>query len=287
MSEIPEALLEMYYFHPLKEAIESVLGKKINRIYKPSPQKEAWLGFDQAWVNNQISEEDFYNMIKERVDKKSKPPYKYNKYTYIAFLLQFKVVEKKQGIMRSWKGRDLSFWIPSKYTPPYYRSLLKTEPSKKAEYAQHDLLYKINNKFKDFGVYYACPMLFEHQEIFVPKVDLDKLILVDLDSAPSPYTKEWKKYNKHHIMFQDIDGKEMEWCSRPQKGTSFSSKEWIEQKVKGNRLDSEGVLTLITNIKEFEKLIGLDKKGNNLVDFIEYRKVISCLKIIEIVDKDT
>ncbi|MFS0596652.1 hypothetical protein AB1L16_07890 [Peribacillus frigoritolerans] len=286
MSEISEALLEMYYFHPIKDAIESVLGKKINRIYKPSPQEEAWLGFDQAWVNDQISEEDFYEMIKERADKKSKPPYKKDRYTYIAFLLQFKVVEKKERIIRSWKGGKLSFRIPPKYTTPYYRSPLKTEPSKTAKYAQHNLLYEINKKFKNFGIYYACPMLFEQKDIFVPKVDLDKLILVDLDSAPSPYKKKWRKYNNHHIMFQDTTGKGMKWCSRPQKGTSFSSREWIEQKVVNSQLDSEGVLALIKDLVEFEKDISLDKKANNLIDFFEYRKFISCLKILEIDNED-
>ena len=45
MSALNESLLEMIYFIPLKRTIESILGRKINRIYKPSPQKEAWLGF--------------------------------------------------------------------------------------------------------------------------------------------------------------------------------------------------------------------------------------------------
>ncbi|MCY8935666.1 hypothetical protein [Peribacillus frigoritolerans] len=154
----------------------------MNAIYKPSQQKEAWLGFDQAWTNEEISEDDFYDIIK----KKSKTS------RFLAYIMQFKIVEKQ----KHYKKIARTFTVPSHYKDGdlYYRSPLKTEVSKKGTTSQHDILFNIKSKFNFMEVYYACPMLFSQSDLFRPEFMKDEkkfrehlmeqLVLVDVVSAP-------------------------------------------------------------------------------------------------------
>src|SRR5690606_4769196 len=128
MSRLNESLLEMVYFFPIKDAFSNILGKKINAIYKPSQQKEGWLGFDQAWTNDNISEDDFYDMIYNKSSSKR----------FLAYIMQFKVVEKQ----KHYNNRSRNFKVPTHYNNGdlYFRSLLKTEPSKSGTSSQHNIL---------------------------------------------------------------------------------------------------------------------------------------------------
>jgi hypothetical protein len=250
---INETLLEMIYFFPIKEALSSVFGNKINAIYKPSPQKEAWLGFDQAWVNNEISENEFYKLIQD----KSKD------IKFLAYILQFKVVERI-----SYVSKKRSFYVPNCYTNEYFRVPLKTEPSKTAPISQHELLCDLKEEFPFLEIYYACPMLFSQQEDLFQQEYMenegklrshliDKLILVDVGSAPDRSTfgpAGWSSYKKHHIIWQDDDGNDMQWCSFPERGKKLYCREWIEQIIPSKVVNNEELLKMIKDINYFNKL---------------------------------
>src|SRR5690625_2786768 len=144
----------MVYFFPMKAEFEYMLGKKVNAIYKPSQQKEAWLGFDQAWTSGEIGEDEFYKMIKNKT-KNSK---------FLAYIMQFKVVEKQRYYSRIAR----TFTVPSHYNDGdvYYRASLKTKPSKSGIISQHQLLFDIKKKYNFMDVYYACPMIFSQSDLF-------------------------------------------------------------------------------------------------------------------------
>ncbi|MDX5475003.1 MAG: hypothetical protein LPK00_05645 [Bacillaceae bacterium] len=271
ISRLNESLLEMVYFFPMKAEFEYILGKKVNAIYKPSPQKEAWLGFDQAWTNEEISEDEFYEIL----GNKGKTP------RFLAYIMQFKVVEKQ----KHYKKKARTFTVPSHYNDGdlYYRSPLKTEPSNKGTTSQHELLLNIKSEFEFIEVYYACPMLFSQSDLFHPdfmkdenkfrKHLLELLVLVDVDTAPDPSTSSWKSSGNHHIMWQDKSGSDIYWCSEPKKGKKDTFKEWIEgldQKIMSNE-------QLIVSLKEL-KGIKPDKEDEQQA----FRDVYSKLTILDI-----
>lgn len=273
ISRLNESLLEMVYFFPMKAEFEYILGKKVNAIYKPSPQKEAWLGFDQAWTNEEISENEFYDIIiKKRKSSR-----------FLAYIMQFKVVQKQ----KHYKKIARNFTVPSHYNDGdlYYRSPLKTEPSKKGTTSQHELLLNIKSNYDFIEVYYACPMLFSQLDLFRPdfmkdetkfrKHLLEQLVLVDVVSAPDPSTSSWKSSNNHHIMWKDESGSDIYWCSQPQKGKKETYKKWIEG-VDQKFLSNE---QLIDNIKEL-KAIMPDKEDEQEA----FRDVYSKLTILDIGD---
>lgn len=59
ISRLNESLLEMVYFFPMKAEFEYILGKKENAIYKPSQQKETWLGFDPRGLMKRLVKMSF------------------------------------------------------------------------------------------------------------------------------------------------------------------------------------------------------------------------------------
>lgn len=69
-------------FCTLIRVFKRYLNHPIKSIYKPSKQKEAVLGFDQAWLTTKISENEFDAYL----SGKGKNSY------FDAYLLQFKVV---------------------------------------------------------------------------------------------------------------------------------------------------------------------------------------------------
>jgi hypothetical protein len=274
ISKLNESLLEMVYFFPLKKELQYILGtKKVNAIYKPSQQKEAWLGFDQAWTNEEISEDDFYDIIKNK-SKTSK---------FLAYIMQFKVVKKQ----KYYKKIARTFTVPSHYKDGdlYFRSPLKTEPSKKGTTSQHDLLIDIKKNFYFFEVYYACPMLFSQSDLFRPEFMkdekkfvehlLEQLVLVDVESAPDPTTLSWKSSSNHHLMWKDSSGSDIYWCSSPEKGDGITIRKWIEsldQKFMSNEQLLANIKELYSNIPDQE-----DEKQ-------AFREVFSKLTILDIGD---
>lgn len=271
ISRLNESLLEMIYFFPMKAEFEYIIGKKVNAIYKPSQQKEAWLGFDQAWTNKEISEDEFYDILKNK-KKTSK---------FLAYIMQFKVVEKQ----KYYKNIPRTFSVPKHYKDRdvYYRSPLKTEPSKKGTTSQHELLFNIKSEYDFIEVYYVCPMLFSQSDLFRSdfKTDEDKyrkylleqLVLVDVLSAPDPSTQKWKSSNNHHIMWQDSN--DIYWCSTPKEGKMRTFKNWIES-IDQKLLSNE---ELLENLKNKPNLMKLNRNEDELQAF---RNEFSKLTIFEI-----
>jgi len=186
-----ETVLEMHYHRPLLELVQNTIGLGAEglQFYKYSPQREVFVGFDQAFVTSELTEEGFF--------------------------LQFKVVNEMQA--------------RSKYTPssitvrPYYRAALDTQKNQNTGFSQHELLYCLKNN-PNALVFYACPMLFDRSELYKLDVDLSTLRLVDLLSAPSAYTDN----DHHYIFFADPTSTPI-WRSEPVEGRAISPNELIKK----------------------------------------------------------
>jgi hypothetical protein len=48
----------MHYHRALVDLFSGMYGQGFVKILKPSPQKEAWVGFDQGWARMSVSEEE-------------------------------------------------------------------------------------------------------------------------------------------------------------------------------------------------------------------------------------
>ncbi|AIY04519.1 hypothetical protein Plano_0554 [Planococcus sp. PAMC 21323] len=246
MSKLNESLLEMIYFFPMKAEFEYILGKKINAIYKPSQQKEAWLGFDQAWISDEIKEDEFYDFIKKK-SKKTK---------FIAYIMQFKIVNKQ----KYYSKRKRKFTVPSHYKEGeiYYKSPLKTVASLTTSDSQHEILYNLKKHHNFLDVCYVCPMIFSQSDIFHPKLMkdekefrkhiLEKLVIVDVSTAPDPSTTSWDPSDNHHIIWNENAMNVIHWCSDPQEGTSEKYSSWVEN-LSNRILSAEELIDTIKRIK--------------------------------------
>lgn len=203
----------MHYHKPLMDLFRSTLGigstGSIN-FYKYSPQREAFIGFDQAYVKTELSESAFFRMLRDAASSSS---YRLGA-KFVGYFLQYKVVKEMS--------------VRKKYTPPsivnrpHYRAELATKKNINTGLSQHELLYNLNQN-PGAMVYYACPMVFDRSVLYDINVDLDTLRLADLDSCASPYTDN----DNHFIYFNDVRGDPV-WCSEPVDGKAIYPKELAE-----------------------------------------------------------
>jgi hypothetical protein len=247
VTEIYESLLEMHFHSAIIELFKSTFGAKFLQIIKPSPQEEAWLGFDQGFVRTKLTTEEFKEYFKSD---------KLNNHIFFGYFLQFKIVEKMI---------KKSKFIPETYTKPYFRSKISNSKHSNGQRSQHEILYELNG-IHGASVFYACPMLFNREKLW-EKPNLDHIRFVDIATAPG----NWSINSKHHICFQnECDDKPL-WCSIPHLGKSISSNEWIKRiKVINDPFEvfeqiKNYYLTLI-NLKSGLKKI--DSLNNfNIIDF--------------------
>ncbi len=63
---INETVLEMHYHKPLFELISKNLGLGTGsfNFYKYSPQRECFVGFDQAFIKSELTEQQMFNALK-------------------------------------------------------------------------------------------------------------------------------------------------------------------------------------------------------------------------------
>lgn len=213
---ITETVLEMHYHRPIMDLIRSVLGlgepDGVN-FYKYSPQREAFIGFDQAYVTTDLSEEDFFAVLRNasmtnnyQLDAK-----------YIGFFLQFKVVKQMQARTR--------YTPPQIANRPYYRVSLDTTKNVNTGVSQHELLFNLKNNLGAL-VFYACPMILDRSMLYEINVDLSTLSLVDLSSCPSAYTDN----DKHFIFFNDPNGMPV-WRSEPVEGKAIDPKSFARSLI--------------------------------------------------------
>jgi hypothetical protein len=213
---ITETVLEMHYHKPIMDLIRSTLGLGTPggvNFYKYSPQKEAFIGFDQAYVTTDLSEEDFFAVLRNasmtnNYQLESK---------YIGFFLQFKVVKEMKARMR---------YAPSLITNrPHYRVSLDTTRNINTGVSQHELLYNLKNN-PGALVFYACPMIFDRSMLYEVNVDLSTLRLADVRSCPSAYTDN----DNHFVYFNDPDALPV-WCSEPVEGKAIDPESFVRMLI--------------------------------------------------------
>jgi hypothetical protein len=254
---ITETVLEMHYHRPVMDAIRSTLGLgpqgSIN-FYKYSTQRECFVGFDQAYAVSELSEAEFFELLKG-VAASSRPLLGDQ---FFGYFLQFKVVKEMERFNR---------YTPTAYIAkrPHYRIALDTKKNANTGMSQHELLYNLN-KNKGALVYYACPMLFDKAALYEVNVDLDSLRLADFSNCASPYLDN----DNHYIYFNDKDGDPV-WCSDPVKGESMSSRQLAEriatQELSPNRA-VESAKSLLDMLTDFEAA-GLDAESKVFRDMLK------------------
>jgi hypothetical protein len=202
---ITETVLEMHYHKPLMDLFRSTFGIGGGGInfYKYSPQRECFVGFDQAYVKTDLSLGAFFQMLRAAATTRN---YALSD-TFFGYFLQFKVVKEMHQ--------------RKKYTPPtirnrpHFRVSIDTTKNLATGLSQHELLYNLSRN-QGAMVYYACPMLFDRSALYEIDVDLDDLHLADLTSCPSPYADN----DNHFIYYNDRQAMPV-WCSEPSEGKAI------------------------------------------------------------------
>jgi hypothetical protein len=209
---ITETVLEMHYHKPLMDLFRSTFGLgntgSIN-FYKYSPQRECFIGFDQAYARTELSEEAFFRMLRNSA---ASSDYRLED-KFVGYFLQFKVVKEKQK-------RNKKYTPTSIVNRPHYRVDLETKRDLNTGLSQHELLYNLNQQNPGAMVYYACPMVFDRSALYDIDVDLDALSLADLDSCPSSYDDN----DNHFIYYNDMQANPV-WCSDPVDGKAVLPRE--------------------------------------------------------------
>jgi hypothetical protein len=238
--EITETVLEMHYHKPLMDLFRQTYGLapqgRIN-FYKYSPQREVFIGFDQAYAITEMTDAQFFEAMRS-----SAMNAQYRLATrFVGYFLQYKVVTVLKKIMIS---------TPTGITNrPHYRASLYTTKNDSTGFSQHELLFNLNRNDSAM-VYYACPMVFEKYDLYEISVDLNRLRLADLDSCPSDFTDN----SKHYIYFNNTATDPI-WCSEPVHGRALSPNAFVE--LLGNylreitpQISGEKLMAILTKLKE-------------------------------------
>ena len=214
-SNMNETVLEMHFHNALMELVRTTLGLGAGRFnfYKYSPQKECFVGFDQAYVRTNLSEDDLFNQLRTDAINNG---YSLSNF-FIGLFLQYKVV-KSVGKSTRTTPRTIR-------SRPYLRVSIDTHKNDRTGFSQHELLFNLSRNNGAF-VYYACPMIFEREQLYRQPADLSLLRLIDLTSCPSDYPD-----NESHFIFFDNINSIPFWRSDPVQGEVLSPSE-LFQKVR-------------------------------------------------------
>lgn len=244
MIEINETVLEMHYHKAILDCVRDSLGigqgGQMN-FYKYSPQLECFIGFDQAFARTQLSQKEFYDMLKSSAkdDNYSLPNGNY----FLGYFLQYKVGKKLT--------RRRIATPPSITTNPFIRFGLDTKENVRTGFSQHELLCRLSHN-PGALVSYACPMLFLRDELYEDPVDLDGLRLVDVASCPGYF-----KDNASHNIFFNNETSIPVWASEPKNGEAMSPKSFAAALSRRQRqidLATSGPIL-------FDLLLGLSVEG--------------------------
>lgn len=257
---INEAVLEMHYHRTLMDLFCETFGLgpggQMN-FYKYSPQKECFIGFDQAYVMTELDVDAFFEILRGSAMS--------NRYRltdiFVGYFLQFKVVKEMQ--------LTTSYTPPQVVNRPYYRVTIDTRKNMNTGLSQHELLFNLSRN-RGAMVYYACPMLFDRLELYNVDVDLDKLRLADLQTCPETYSDN----DNHFIFFNDINDAPI-WRSEPKIGKAISPRVFADllhnrfQALKPDKL-RKVLFDMLTNVEA----VGLKErakffKGNQRRDILE------------------
>ena len=222
--KINETVLEMHFHHSILELFRNTLGlgNGTFNFYKYSPQRECFVGFDQAFVKTDLSPDELFRELRNSAIN--------NRYSlsnfFIGLFLQYKVV--KEMVRRS------RVTPPQIRNSPYYRVSLDTKKNINTGVSQHELLFNLNRNSGTF-VFYACPFVFDYSDLYSRNVDLSKLRLADLSACPSIYSDN----DSHFIFYRDEIAPPI-WCSESVEGIALSPKEMVTDI--GKDLSSEGIV---------------------------------------------
>lgn len=268
--EVTEALLEMHFHAALMNLLRDHFGARFLRLLKPSTQKETFVGFDQGWVRSPST--DLISEIRQYISGASvaAPP------LHVGYFLQFKIVEEMQ---------NSSKYIPTGWSTPYYRSEAYLKKNPTTGRSQHDTLLQLA-KIPQSEVYYACGMLFDELEIWTD-ADLDKLRLVDANSAPGG----WKKGTRHFIAFQTKLGSPF-WCSEPIEGRSLAARAWVQRLAEGSRtMGPEELIAFLEDVvdvarnsplRDRQERGPIEQRLDVLEELLQVVRLPSCLNLVRL-----
>lgn len=209
--KINETVLEMHFHHAILELFRNTLGlgNGAFNFYKYSPQRECFVGFDQAFVKTDLSPDQLFQELKNSAINNG---YNLSNF-FVGLFLQYKVV--KEMVKRS------RVTPPQITANPHYRISLDTKKNIRTGVSQHELLFKLNRNIGAF-VYYACPFVFDRSDLYSRNVDLSKLRLADLSSCPSIYSD-----NDSHFVYYSDETDPPIWCSEPVEGEALSPEKMV------------------------------------------------------------
>ncbi len=230
---ITEALIEMHFHRTIVEHFRSLYGASFLQLLKPSQQKEAWVGFDQGWINISIPLNDFFDRLKTSIRSNTNEI----DHFYIGYFLQFKQVDR---MVRRSK------YAPYDYEAPYLRVELSLDRNEQTGLSQHGTLLRLSN-INSASVCYSCGMLFDIDTIYEAP-NLDQLQCVDLRTAPDL----WQDDERHFITFRNEIDPTPQWCSDPVPGKSLSFKQWAspESMFGPKKMTAKQLLNLIHKTSE-------------------------------------
>ena len=202
-------------------------GARFLRLFKPSTRAETWVGFDQGWVlAPSITNEQLYDRLSQAIKVGDSTVQGF----YVGYFLQFKVL--REMVRRS-------RYAPT-YGAPYLRSELSLIPNPSSGLSQHETLLRLSQVQNAF-VYYACPRLFDLDQIYDPP-DLDTIEIVDVSQAPGG----WLPADRHFLAFQKSLVASSQWLSEPVEAKSFACSEWVRNRnLSPHRRSGAEITTLI------------------------------------------
>jgi hypothetical protein len=224
----------MHFHSAIQSSIRDTIGLgKTGAVtfYKYSTRIEKFIGFDQAYVRSELSPQELKSVLESMI----RNPNGNGDKKVSGYFLQFKVVEKKQ---------KKSVTMPPGFNTPYLRSKLATRRDARDRYSQHQVLKRLAANSGAI-VYYACPMIFDREELYDPNINTDLLRLIEL----SPSIGEFDDNRNHSICFQNISG-DPYWCSEPQKGDCRDLREFANQVVSAINADGESRISYLTPFLE-------------------------------------
>jgi hypothetical protein len=229
---VTEALLEIYFTRAVAKVCEMFYGAHFLRFWKPSPGREARVGFDQGWIcytgTNQSFETSLQQAIKSRRTSLGGT-------FYVGYFMQYKRVRRIS---------KTSKFTEEKFRGEHYRSEIDLCPNSKTQLSQHETLCRLA-QIRDASVSYACGMLFDANAIY-DKPNLGRLRIVPVDSGVIAASAQWIPSDRHFIAFKDERSPPV-WCSKPFEGRTIAPEAWVREQV---RRDAEGVLKLLHSASE-------------------------------------
>lgn len=227
---LTEALLEMHFHAALMGLFEEHFGRKVFRVLKPSQRREALLGFDQGWVETELTLGRFRKELEDAIGSGSNSLDQ----KFVAYFLQFKRVEQV--------GKSKA--MPDSFTAPYLRAALDLKPNSKTKRSQHETLLRLQ-QIAGCDVNYACAMVLDEEALY-EKPDLDDLRIVPVSDAPTGYATN----ERHFICFRDRADASPVWCSDPVGGRSTTPADWISLEKGIARHTAGSLLELLTRLAQ-------------------------------------